>query len=53
MFDTKSLTAENFIEKVYEIIENIDCHKRSIKNAVHRALPTIDLPAKKLADLVH
>lgn len=52
MFDNQVLTATNFIEKTSNVIENLESYRDTIKNTVDRLLPSIDLPAKKLAVLV-
>ena len=52
MFDVKVLTAENFINKIKNVLGNLEYHAKIVQFAVTRALPTVDLPFKKLLKLL-
>lgn len=50
-FDANSLKAENFVNKIGRVVENLKFHKKSLEHAINKAMPTIELPVKKLIGL--
>jgi hypothetical protein len=52
MFDPYALRAENLIDVVRDVIDNLQSDRRTIELAVKKAMPTIELPIRKLARLL-
>ena len=52
MFDADALKSENIINKIGNILENLDYYKKTVESAVKKALPTLELPVKTLINLL-
>ena len=52
MFDLNALKAENFINRIGNIIENLESYRKIVEFAVNRVLPTVELPVRKLTKLL-
>lgn len=50
-FAPNLLKPENFISKIGEVADNLKFYKKSLRHTINRALPTIELPVKKLIEL--
>lgn len=50
-FAADALKTENFANKIGKIVDNLKFYKKSVRHSVEKALPTIELPVKKLIEL--
>jgi len=51
-FNANSLRTENILRKVGKILENLEYYKKTVESVVNRAMPTVELPVKTLANLL-
>jgi len=51
-FAADSLKAENFINKIGKIVDNLEFYKENIEHIINKTLPTIELPVRKLIELL-
>lgn len=49
-FAADLLKAENFINKIGKVVENLRFYKKSLEHIINKTLPTIELPVKKLIE---
>jgi len=52
MFDADALKSENIVNKIGNVLENLDYYKKTVEAAVNKALPTLELPVKTLINLL-
>jgi len=52
MFDVNALRAENFINKIRNVLENLEYYANIVEYSVNRSLPTVELPVRTLAKLL-
>lgn len=51
-FAADSLKAENFVNKIGEVVENLRFYRKSLEHIIDKTLPTIERPVKKLIELL-
>jgi len=51
-FAPNLLKAENLVNKIGKVVENLKFYKKSLEHTINRTLPTIELPVKKLIELL-
>lgn len=52
VFDVSALRVENFVNKIANVIENLEYNKKIVESAVNKALHTVELPARTLVELL-